>query len=312
MRRFASRPLRALFASLAGASVAMLTLTIASAQEAESTTEVGGGVSSFGLGEWFGLGVRLALVVAVIWVAVAGMRWYVRRMHQGGRGGRLGALEVLETHALGPNRTLHLVRLGDRAVLVGATPERITQLMTVDDPEELRRLAERPEEAPTRALARGGVTSLVSSLAAGLVAINTRRRVMDDRMREQRAAQRALRGDTQTEAQPQASSTPRKARLAGLRSVLAGTTRRPASRATGAEQEPAAEGRQSLFERTLASIEAVEVRGAPSAAGLRARSGYGQTSTLPTAEANAGAGPSRDEQIADLQRAIAAARRNAG
>src|SRR5690606_12077301 len=104
---------------------------------------------ALGLGDWVGLGARLALVVAVIWVAVAGMRWYVRRMHQGGRRGGLGALEVIETHALGPNRTLHLVRLGDRAVLVGATPERITQLMTVDDPEELQRLVERPtEEAP--------------------------------------------------------------------------------------------------------------------------------------------------------------------
>ncbi|MCK9486210.1 MAG: flagellar biosynthetic protein FliO [Dehalococcoidia bacterium] len=286
--------------------------------------EVGAGVSTFGAGDWFGLIARLALVVLVIWAAVAGMRWYVRRVHQGGRAGGLGALEVVETHALGPNRTLHLVRLGDRAVLVGATPERITSLMSVDDPEELKRLVDRPQEvAPGRAAA-GGLASLVSSLGTGLVAMNARRREVNARAREQRTADRAQQAQ-QVQGRPaaSASSEVRARRFGALRAVLARAAARPAadrsvraSRRRDAAAEP--ESRQSLFERTLASIEAAEVRGAPTAAGLRARSGYGQApsaSTAPSASSVAPAGisaVSRDAQIAELQRAIAVARRNAG
>src|SRR5690606_33166778 len=108
---------RRLAGAVVGGLAALAWLAQAAAQEvpADASGQVGSGVSSFGMGDWIGLGVRLALVVVVIWVAVAGMRWYVRRVHQGGHRGALGALEVLESHALGPNRTLHLVRLGDRA-----------------------------------------------------------------------------------------------------------------------------------------------------------------------------------------------------
>ncbi|MEX2032320.1 MAG: hypothetical protein WEA81_05580, partial [Dehalococcoidia bacterium] len=79
------------------------------------------------------------------------------------------------------------------------------------------------------------------------------------------------------------------------------------------------ETRQSLFDRTLASIEAVEIepegaRASRVAMGLRARTGYGQAASLPGSAAGRGAasGRARDAQIADLQRAIAAARRNVG
>lgn len=291
------------------AALAASGVAFAQEQTEASSGGVGAGVSSFGLGDWVGLGARLALVVLVIWLAVAGMRWYVRRVHQGGRSGSLGALEVIETHALGPNRTLHLVRLGDRAVLVGATPERITSLLTVDDPDELKRLVDRPEEAAPRRVAAGGLASLVSSFRTGLVALvalNARRREVDARARQRRGAVES--------AAPKADRVPR---FAGLRAAFARTTARPAPRPTrrreAVVEEP--ESRQSLFDRTLASIDAVEVRGvrsAPTAAGLRARSGYGQASPSAGAAGTGSGGVSRDRQIADLQRAIAAARRNAG
>lgn len=95
--------------------------------------EVGGSVTSFGMGDWLGLLLRLALVVGVIWAAVYAMRWYARRAG-GERGSVTRSFDIVETRALGPNRALHLVRIGGRAVLIGATPERINALMEVDDP----------------------------------------------------------------------------------------------------------------------------------------------------------------------------------
>ncbi|MCA9846891.1 MAG: flagellar biosynthetic protein FliO, partial [Dehalococcoidia bacterium] len=182
-------------ALIVGAASSLLVAVSASAQEAPAdaaaTDDVGTGVTSFGFGDWVNLGVRLALVVAVIWGAVYAMRWYVRRMNRGGGRGSLRALEVLETHALGPNRTLHLVRLGDRAVLVGATQERITQLLTVDDPDEFKRLTETPEDDEMPATPRvAGAMSLISSLGSGLRAMRTRQAEMNARIKAQREAQR--------------------------------------------------------------------------------------------------------------------------
>lgn len=111
---------------------------------------VGESVAGYDTLDWLGLGLRLALVIAVIWGAVWAMRWYVRRVNGDPTGsGRL--LHVIESRALGPNRSLQLVRLGRRAVLVGVTPERINALLTLDDPDEvddLTRSMAQPTAAP--------------------------------------------------------------------------------------------------------------------------------------------------------------------
>ena len=84
------------------------------------------------------------------------MRWYNRRIQTGYGASR--AVQLLETRALGPNRSLQLVRVGHRAVLVGVTPDRINQLLEIDDPEEVERLTVAATEprnvsAPVNALA---------------------------------------------------------------------------------------------------------------------------------------------------------------
>jgi len=321
MTRINRVPRTFLAASLAVALV-VLTRTAAVAQEL-GEGQVGGAVTSFGFGDWLGLGVRLALVIAAIWAGVTGMRWYVRRVNGGPGRSRIGALEVLETHALGPNRTLHLVRLGDRAVLIGATPERITQLMTVDDPGELQRLTEPPaDEANTRAVGRR--TGTLASLRTGLLAMNDRRRALNERnerARAQRTTATELNAQSTEAAAPDA---PRESagRFAGLRSMFtrpaAGQRTRTArdTRTAAPAAESREERRQSLFDRTLASIDAVEISTSNAAAGLRARNGYGQvsTTTAPMSQPRRSmdSGLPREAQIADLQRAIAAARRNAG
>jgi len=122
----------------------------AHAQEPTPAPAVGDAVTTFDAWDWLGLGLRLGLVVIAIWGAFWAMRWYVRRAN-GGQAGSSRLLQVVETRALGPNRSLQLVRLGNRAVLLGVTPDRINQLLTLDDPEEVQRLTEAsraPAELP--------------------------------------------------------------------------------------------------------------------------------------------------------------------
>ncbi|GMU41591.1 MAG: hypothetical protein AMXMBFR23_24570 [Chloroflexota bacterium] len=324
-----SRPSRARVARRAaalaiGALSAHLVRTVAFAQEA---TEVGGSVSTFGFGDWIGLLLRLGLVLGVIWGAVAAMRWYVRRSQgMGGRNG-LATLEVIETHALGPNRALHLVRLGDRAVLVGATPERITSLLTVDDPEEVRRLSERPEATPRRSLAAN--LSGMSGFAASALRAPRASTAADDRDEAPHTttAREAMtlgiasfrtmlpdltlplprrRDDADPEGEAIDPRRPLTSRLRGMRERI----RRPMPATPTIEESPSPRRTGGLFERTLA---AAQVTGAADAAeldasrALRARSGYAAGPAAATsAEAD------RAQRIADVQAAIAAARRNAG
>jgi len=318
-RDLAHRALWRVGAAALGAVAALVTATVASAQESGDT--VGSDVASFGIGDWMNLGVRLALVVAVIWAAVHAMRWYVRRMNRGTSRNGLRALEVLETHVLGPNRTLHLVRLGDRAVLVGATQERITQLLTVDDPEEFQLLIDKPEDDEVLATSRGaraaGAMSLLDGLRTGISVMRARQAEMNERIRAERAAKQASApADVEDDSAPRASA--RKGILGRSERV-----RRPSREMAPVEPvAEMAETRQSLFDRTLASIDALEVMpNGSTAAGPRARASYGAARTMPTARPTPRATAqneqadtfehSRDRQIAELQRAIAQARRSA-
>jgi len=132
----------------------LLLPAFAHAQQADG---VGSAVPSYGVLDWLNLGLRLALVVGAIYGAVVAMRWYVRRVN--GDGGRLGRqVQVLESRALGPNRSLHLVRLGGRAVLLGVTAERINTLMAIEDATEVERLVEAantPNVNPLQRVAEG-------------------------------------------------------------------------------------------------------------------------------------------------------------
>jgi hypothetical protein len=68
--------------------------------------------------------VRQVLAVAVVFAALAGALWALRR-NRGGWGGlrrkQAGRLEPLERVALSPHHALHLVRFGDRMLLISTT-----------------------------------------------------------------------------------------------------------------------------------------------------------------------------------------------
>lgn len=143
-------------------------LALAQALDDPAAPEVGSGVVSLSIWDWLNLVLRLGAVIAIIWAAFWAMRWYSRRIQAGY--GTSRALQLLETRALGPNRSLQLVRVGHRAVLVGVTPDRINQLLEIDDPDEVERLtiaATEPRASSSTATALAGLISRLSRTATG-------------------------------------------------------------------------------------------------------------------------------------------------
>ena len=77
---------------------------------------------------------QLAAVVAVLALAAASSRWLRRRGFTGSLLPRKAAgcrLESVGRLNLGPQQTLHLVRLGEQALLVASSPSRCVLLRTV-------------------------------------------------------------------------------------------------------------------------------------------------------------------------------------
>ena len=98
----------------------------------------------------------LALILAIL---VGGL-WAVRRFAPGA--GRLAGygsgIKVLAQHPLGPKRTLLLVKVGDRVLLLGSSEHSINLISPIDDPEFLAGLEERPAGGGfARMLARTGL-----------------------------------------------------------------------------------------------------------------------------------------------------------
>jgi flagellar biosynthetic protein FliO len=88
----------------------------------------GAAESSASLGRFlFGLVVVVALIYGIHWLL---KQWGQSRLQ--GVAGRAGVIDVVATTPLAQGRTLHLVRLGDELVLVGATDQSITRIGEMD------------------------------------------------------------------------------------------------------------------------------------------------------------------------------------
>jgi len=149
----------------------------------------GGGEVATGMG---GTMLRLGLGLLVVVGLILGV-WYAMRRLQRGRmpsaGGPAATLvDVVSTTALGPTRFLHLVRVGDELILVGATDHSVTPVarigaedalgmlggeMSADD---LRRAFTATPAAGTGARARAADTAHDTPLVDRLRAMTARRR----------------------------------------------------------------------------------------------------------------------------------------
>lgn len=104
-------------------------------QERQPIPEGSGGPAAFSEGAggavvrlFIGLGVVVGLVIGV-WLL---LRRLQRSRQPGGHGGQ-GEIDVISTTSLGPNRALHLVRVGGQRFLVGVTEQSVSPLTRVDD-----------------------------------------------------------------------------------------------------------------------------------------------------------------------------------
>ena len=118
---------------------------------------------SLGGGELVSLAWRLALVVVIIFVSIAGLLWWGKRAQ--GPKSTTGFLRVIDTLAISNGRSIHLVALGDRVIAVGATAQQISLLNELSEDEANKVLEEtaRPEEQPFSQFA----TQLFESMRRG-------------------------------------------------------------------------------------------------------------------------------------------------
>jgi len=90
------------------------------------------GVTSEPAGWQLGLGVigSLALVVVAIYGTLWGIKVFLLR--KGSVRSRAGLIRIWESTHLSPNRTLHLVEVGERLLLLGATDSQVNLLAELD------------------------------------------------------------------------------------------------------------------------------------------------------------------------------------
>ncbi|MCP4709398.1 MAG: hypothetical protein GY869_12295 [Planctomycetes bacterium] len=86
-----------------------------------------------GLSPWRTFGsllIVLSLIIAVTYI--------FRRLALGGRGGLApSGVEVLARNSINPKQSLCLVKLGPRVLLLGLSPNQMTALHTIEDPDEV-------------------------------------------------------------------------------------------------------------------------------------------------------------------------------
>jgi flagellar protein FliO/FliZ len=136
--------LGAALAALLALPGSALALTNKQFQNLSSTQPSGSGTPHVGLdvgGSLIRGLVGFAIVIGVI-LAIAKLLKTNQARKQGlgpgrRRGQGAGLVEVLSSTPLGPNRHLHLVRVGDEVILVGAGEGGITPLRTFDEDEAI-------------------------------------------------------------------------------------------------------------------------------------------------------------------------------
>ncbi len=77
------------------------------------------------------LGAKLLLVLGLVYVVMAGLRRLLGNKYKSTAGN--ATINVLETTGLGPGRTLHLVVVGEKTLLIGATDHQLSLLAELSD-----------------------------------------------------------------------------------------------------------------------------------------------------------------------------------
>lgn len=134
------RILPVVFALLLALPSSAFALTDQQFKDLGSTKPSGGGTPQVGLSVGGGLVrgvIGFVVVIGAILLVAKLLKTNQKRKNGGylprGRGRDGGLVEVISTTPLGPNRQLHLVRVGDEVILVGSGEGGITPLRTFDE-----------------------------------------------------------------------------------------------------------------------------------------------------------------------------------
>ena len=111
----------------------------------------------------------LVVVILLAYGALYALRRMMGKRYGGGTGS--GSLEILQTTHVGPHKTISLVRIGQRSVLVGVTDHQISTLTELDS-QETRELI----EAAVISESGEGFATLLSSAANKLKTVGLRKR----------------------------------------------------------------------------------------------------------------------------------------
>jgi flagellar protein FliO/FliZ len=100
-------------------------------------------------GMTFDLAVKLGVVIGLIYLTMWALRRFMLGSQAGARVARLpGRLEVLDTTHLAPNRTVYLVEVADRVLVLGATQTTLSTLAEIKEPGAIDLLKARPLDEP--------------------------------------------------------------------------------------------------------------------------------------------------------------------
>lgn len=110
------------------------------------------GAGGQGSGELWGALLRLLMALVVILPLVYGVTYLYSRRMTAGRSGR--ALKVIDAVHLGPNRSIVLLEVAGRVLVIGVTPHHIATLAEVTDPEVVRGLVQGQGPGVSKAFAK--------------------------------------------------------------------------------------------------------------------------------------------------------------
>jgi flagellar protein FliO/FliZ len=141
-----------------------------SAQAAAPATQAGSAVPGMSVGTIVGLILKVGIVV----VLLGGCLWLLKRYagNSSRGGGRTHAITILDTITLAQGRAMYVLDVGDRAIVVGATPQQFSTLAEVTAEPVLERLRAGPErpELPLKGLSvqlGGALQRFAAARAAG-------------------------------------------------------------------------------------------------------------------------------------------------
>ncbi len=136
-----------------------------------ATADTGSTAFRLGGGDLLSLAWRLGLVVIIIAVSIAGLRWWGRKTS--GPRSATGFLRVVDTLPISSGRSIHLVALGARVIAIGATDHQVTMLADLGEEESAAVLA--TNDAPGQSLS-GFATELLNSMKRTPAAAQVRER----------------------------------------------------------------------------------------------------------------------------------------